>query len=516
MAGKPKRMSLVKQILRMHNLGKGYKSIARSLSISKNTVKSYISRVLISGIPISELLLLEDPELEKSLLSGNPAYKDARYEPIKEKLVYYNKELTRVGVTRITLWEEYKSDFPLAHYSYSQFCALLRQYQFSSKPSLVLEHFVGDKLYIDFAGKKLSYIDRDTGEEIYVQVFVACLPYSDYSFAMAVPSQKISDFIWALQSCLQHIGGVPQTLVPDNLKSAVIKANRYEPTINQVLEDFANHYGTTVTPARVRKPKDKALVENQVKLIYSRVYAKLRNQQFFDLSSLNKAIGEKMQAHNQTRMQRKDYSREEKFLAQEQHTLKELPDQDFEIKYYKSLKVANNNHIYLSEDKHHYSVPYSHIGKQTAVIYTRTLVKVFSDGELIAVHPRSLKKGGYTTKKEHLCSEHQYYKKRSPTYYLQKGYEHSETVYQYIQAIFKQDIYPEQLYRTCEGILNLSKKTNRSEFLQACEIAIENSNYSYTFLKKILENKMTKDNPDTAITKPLPKHANIRGANAFK
>jgi len=139
---------------------------------------------------------------------------------------------------------------------------------------MVLEHHPGDKLFIDFAGKKLSYIDRQTGEIIPVQVFVACLPYSDYSFAIAVKSQKIEDFIYALNACLKDIGGVPQTLVPDNLKSAIIKANNYEPTVNQALEDFANHYGTTVTPTRPRKPKDKALVENQVKLIYSRVYAK--------------------------------------------------------------------------------------------------------------------------------------------------------------------------------------------------------------------------------------------------
>ena len=155
---------------------------------------------------------------------------------------------------------------------------------------MTLEHHPGDKLYIDFAGKLLSYIDKETGEEISVQVFVACLPYSDYAFAMAVPSQKTDDFIHALQCCLKDLGGVPQTLVPDNLKAAVVKASRYEPTINKVLEDFANHYTTTVTPARVRKPQDKALVENQVKLIYSRVYAKIRHQQFFDITSLNKAI----------------------------------------------------------------------------------------------------------------------------------------------------------------------------------------------------------------------------------
>jgi transposase/uncharacterized protein YeaO (DUF488 family) len=515
MAGKPTRMSLVKQLLRMHQKGKGYKTIARTLSVSKNTVKSYVLKVKESRIPIEELLNLEDPILEKALLAGNPAYKDERYEPLKEKLDYYIKELKKVGVTRTLLWEEYKAEFAPNHYCYSQFCELLRQYRRSSKPSMVLEHYPGDKLYIDYAGKKLSYIDIDTGEVIYVQVFVACLPYSDYCFAMAVPSQKTDDFIMALQCCLKDFGGAPQTLIPDNLKAAIIKASRYEPSVNKVLEDFANHYGTTVTPARSRKPKDKALVENQVKLIYSRVYAKLRNQQFFSISSLNKAIKEKVKAHNQTRMQRKDYSREEKFIADEKHALAPLPATDFEIKYYKSLKVAHNNHVYLASDKHYYSVPYIHIGKQVRVIYTSSLVRIFYDGELIAVHPRGLKKSGYTTTKEHLCSEHQYYKKRSPSYYLQKAYHHSEELYQYMNALFKQDKYPEQLYRTCEGILSLSKKTDRTQFTKACTIAQNNTYYSYAFLKRILENKMTENN-DKPPVKPLPGHNNIRGKESYK
>jgi uncharacterized protein YeaO (DUF488 family) len=281
------------------------------------------------------------------------------------------------------------------------------------------------------------------------------------------------------------------------------------------LEDFSNHYGTTVTPTRPRKPKDKALVENQVKLIYSRVYAKLRNQQFFSISSLNKAIKEKIKVHNQTRMQRKDYSREEKFIADEKHFLAPLPATDFEIKYYKSLKVAHNNHVYLASDKHYYSVPYIHIEKQVKVIYTPSIVRIFYDGTLIAVHPRGLKKSGYTTTKEHLCSEHQYYKKRSPTYYLQKAYHHSEELYQYINALFRQDKYPEQLYRTCEGILNLSKKTDRTQFIKACIIEQDNSYYSYAFLKRILENKMTENNDEPSL-KSLPSHNNIRGKQSYK
>ena len=514
MAGKPKRMSQVKQILRMHQQGKGIKSIAKTLSISKNTVRGYVRKAKTSTLPVEALLALEDPVLEGKLWPGNPAYKDERYEQLKNQLEYYSKELKKVGVTRQLLWEEYKTNNPHP-YSYGQFCWHLQQYLRSGKPSMVLEHKPGDKLFIDYAGKPLSYIDRATGEEIEVQVFVACLPYSDYCFALAVPSQKLEDFIYALGCCLKDLGGVPQTLVPDNLKSAVIKANPYEPELNRALEDFANHYGTSVTPARPRKPQDKSLVENQVKLIYNRVYAKLRKLTFFDLPSLNRAIAQKVREHNQTRMQQKDYCREEKFLGNEKHTLQPLPEIAFEIKYYREHKVAKNNHIYLGMDKHYYSVPYTYIGMKVKVIYTRSLVKIYRNAGLIATHPRNTKKAGYTTRKEHLCSHHQYYKERSPTYYLQRGYNHSEELYRYMEALFKQDKYPEQLYKTCDGILNLSRKTNREIFIKACCIALDYGQYSYKFLKQVLENRMT-DYKEEPLVKPLPAHGNIRGASSYK
>lgn len=256
------------------------------------------------------------------------------------------------------LWEEYRREYP-GGYGHTQFFFHLSQQLVARRPSMVLEHCAAEKLYVDFAGKPLSYVDIQTGEIISCQVFVACLPYSDYSFAMAVKSQSVEDFLYALSCFLAELGGVPKILVPDNLKSAITKASRYEPDVNSVLDDFANHYKIAVVPARVRKPKDKALVENQVKLIYTRIYAKLRNQQFFDLTSLNQAIGEKIREHNQTRMQQKPYCREECFLADERHLLSPLPEQPFELKYYKELKVAKNNHIYLSQDKHYYSVPYA-------------------------------------------------------------------------------------------------------------------------------------------------------------
>ena len=256
-------------------------------------------------------------------------------------------------------------------------------------------------------------------------------------------------------------------------------------------------------------------MENQVKLIYSRVYAKLRNQQFFDLASLNLAIKEKIRAHNQTRMQQKEYSREEKFIADEKHSLQGLPAEAFELKYYRDLKVAKNNHVYLGMDKHYYSVPYAYMGSQVKVIYTRSLVKIYCKAALIGVHPRNFKKGSYSTKKEHLCSHHQHYKQRSPTYYLQKAYSYSDTLYSYMEALFKQDKYPEQLYKSCDGILNLASKVDPPIFTKACTIALDNHNYSYRFLKQILENKMTENMGQPPI-KPLPDHGNIRGAGSYK
>jgi len=513
MAGKPKRMSQVKQILQLHKQGYGNKTIARNLGISKNTVKSYLEKYRSSKLSLETLLKMEDHDLEKVFHAGNPAYKDDRFDTLKDNLDYYIKELNRTGVTRKLLWEEYRMSHPTG-YSLSQFSFHLSQHQLSKNPSLVLTHSPGEKLFVDFAGKKLSYIDRATGEIIECQVFVACLPYSDYGFCMAVPSQRIDDFIHALTACLDSLGGAPKVLVPDNLKSAVVKANRYEPTVNRVLEDFSNHYNIAVVPARARKPKDKALVENQVKLIYNRVYARIRNQQFFSLEDLNAAIKMHTANHNQTRMQERGYCRQEHFLSNEKHLLQPLPETAFEIKYYKEYKLAGNNHIYLGQDKHYYSAPYQYIGKKLKVVYTRSLVRIFSGHNLIAVHKRSFVKGAYTTDKNHLCSTHQHYLNRSPEYYKNKAHSFSGTLGKLVELIFSQNRYPEQLYRGCDGLFSLSRNTHPDTFDKACQMAIEYQNYSYSFVQNIIKNKMTETNQEK-IDKALPEHDNIRGREYY-
>jgi len=226
------------------------------------------------------------------------------------------------------------------------------------------------------------------------------------------------------------------------------------------------------------------LVENQVKLIYNRVYARLRNMQFFDLPSLNQAITERIKAHNQTRMQQKPWCREEKFLAEEKKLLAPLPSEKFEMKSYNELLVAKNNHIYFSENKHYYSVPYRLIGTKVKVIYTRGMVYIFSKGKQVAVHIRSYHQGRYTTDKGHLCPQHQHYLARGPGYYLQQAEKKSKVLHQLISLIFTQNRHPEQLYKTCDGLFGLQRKTDPDRFDKACQIAIDHQKLYLHFYKE--------------------------------
>ena len=385
------------------------------------------------------------------------------------------------------------------------------------KPTAILDHNAGEKLYIDFAGDTMPYVDRDTGEIKQAQVFVATLPYSNYTFLMAVPSQKTEDFLHALSSALTYFGGSPKIVVPDNLKAAVTKADKYEPDINRVMEDFANHYGFVVCPARVGKPRDKASVENSVKIIYQWIYAPLRKHTFFSIEDINAAFSEKLTKYNQTRMQQRNYSREEKFLAEEKQVLTPLPEKVFEIKHYAELCVAQDGCIFLGRDKHYYSVPYQYIGEKATVIYTRTLVQIYCKGESVAVHQRT-RGFGYTTKPEHLCSTHLHYKERSPYYYIQTAERYSATFGQMMRLIFAQTQTPETVYKRCDGLLSLHRRTDdRTLFYRACQIAMDNNILTYKFVERIIKNRASLINeidfPETE--KPLPKHENIRGEKYY-
>ena len=507
-------MSKIKQLIQLHESGVSNRQIAQTLGLNKGTVNDYVNKLKSGGMQVSELLSLDEPVMEGKFSAGTAAFTDPRFEQFKKLLPYFEKELERKHVTRHLLWREYLEKYP-SGYRYTQFCYHLNQQLVARHPTAILTHEAGEKLFVDFAGDTIEYIDLETGEVIKVQVFIACLPYSDYSFCMAVRTQSTDDFLYALSCCLNHLGGIPKILVPDNLKAAVIKADRYEPELNRVMEDFANHYGFVVCPTRARHPKDKAKVEGQVRIIYSRVYAKLRNQRFFSLEELNRALSEKTLEHNQTRMQRCDYSREERFLADEKEKLRPLPETSFEKKYYAELKVENNCCIYLARDRHYYSVPYTYIGEKVQLIYTRTLVKIYCRHSLVAVHERTVG-FGYTTVSEHLCSAHRFYRERSPEYYMQAAGKKSNVFKELVTAIFSNSKRPPELsYKTCDGLLSLSRKADPKQFEKACQIAMNAEKYSYRFVQSLVEGKslLMEENEKY---KSLPETENVRGKHYYK
>jgi transposase len=478
---------MVKQILQLHLQGWSNRAIANEPGIDKETVNVHIRKVKANGFAIEELLKLEDPELERVFMAGSAAYADPRYDRLKELLPHYEQELKRKHVTRGLLWKEYIAVHPDG-YRYTQFCFHLNQLPVARKPAAHIEHSPGEKLYIDFAGDTVEFCDRDTVEVRKAQVFVATFPYSNYTFAMACASRSTDDFLHALACCLSSFGGSPKIVVPDNLKAAVIKTGRYEPDLNKIMEDFANHYGFVVLPARVRRSRDKASVENEVKIIYHRVYARLRDRTFFSIEDINQAFREKVREHNQTRMQRNEYSREEKFLSEEKPALIPLPSAVFEKKYYTELLVAGNNYIYLGRDKHYYSVPYAYIGKKVLVIYTRTLVQIYCDGRSIAILQR--RTGfGYTTVHDHLCSSHRHYLNRSPAYYIEQGGKRSAVLEKLICRIFEKAQTPETVYNRCEGLLGLYRKTEHQIFERACQIALDNGQLTFKFVENVIKNR---------------------------
>ena len=319
-------MSLIKQVLQLKQAGESNRGVSRKLPIDKETVNGYVNTVKANGWNISDLLEIDDPELERMFHAGSPAYTDRRMEEFLILLPRYRELLAdpKSHVSRQVLFDEYRTTHPDG-YGKSQFYYHLKQNLVAKKDVtavLANTYKPGEKLMVDFAGDKLSYVDAETGEIVKVEVFVACMPYSDYTYVVCVPSQKTEDFLYAIRMCLEHLGGVPSILTPDNLKSAVISNDRHEPKLNKALEDMGNYYHFVVLPCDPASPTQKALVEDSVRITYNRVYARLRNRTFHSLLELNRAVWELMERHNQTRMQKRPYSREERFHAMEKELLR--------------------------------------------------------------------------------------------------------------------------------------------------------------------------------------------------
>ena len=526
MAGTVKEMSLIKQVLQLKQLGESNRGIARRLPINKETVNGYMNTIDANGWDIGELLKIDDPELERMFHAGSPAYTDARMKEFLRLLPYFREQLTnrKLHVTRQLLWEEYRHTHPDG-YGKSQFYDHLKQNLVAQKDIttvLAQTYKPGEKLMIDFAGDKLSYIDTETGEIIKVEVFVACMPYSDYIYVICVPSQRTEDFLFALRMCLEHLGGVPPIVVPDNLKAAVITPDRHEPELNTALRDMGNHYHFTVLPCDPASPTQKALVEDAVRIAYNRIAAKLRGREFHSLLELNAGVEEQNILLNQTRMQKRPYTREERFHAMEKPLLQPLPEEVFEMRYYADLKVGSNNFVELRHDKvtHFYSAPYIYIGRMARVIFTRSWVKIYVDNQLVATHTRK-HDYGHTYEPEHMASNSRAIMERSAAYYVSWAGKKSEECKAYISEIFnpQRTNKPEEVYyRLCGAILSSYKKYESSLVDLTCRQCLDNRVFTYKKFEAILKhNYITQSDDEPCLFAPVPtNHANMRGSDYFK
>jgi hypothetical protein len=507
----------LKQIITLSKDGLSNRGIATTLSISRNTVNHYILLIKASKHTLDELLDMDVATLEQ-LFPSRSTIDNERYNDL---MLYFDKVNTsrnHPGFTFLHHYEEYKYQVNNP-YGYTQFMEHYKRKYAKIKGSMKLEHKAGYEVYIDFAGKKLSYIDRNSGEIVPVEVFVAILPNSQYTYVEACKSQKREDLIHCMANALSYYGGVPKAIVSDNLKSAVTRASKYEPEINRSLKEFALHYNCAVNPTRSYSPQDKALVENAVRLVYQRIYYPIREMEFFSLEDLNREIKKCLSSYNDLLFKRKEASRKELFQSVERSYLKPLPTTKYELKDYRRAKVQKMGYVYFSPDKNYYSVPYRYIGKSVQIHYTQSWVEVYYNHTRIANHERDPAPGVYFTNKEHLCSTHKAYLDWSPSYFKSMASKHGSDVLSCIEGLMAESDYPEIAYKRAMGIIQLHRQYTSERLNKACKRAVEAGTYSYQRIRNILKNNLDKDESDTSeelYQSHIPLHKNIRGASAYK
>jgi transposase len=517
MAHKGKSMRSIKEIIRMSISGKlSNRTIGRAMKMNHKTVAKFLEVFEKLGIPWAEFDLKTEQEIE--IFFKKQPTTDTRYTDLETQFPYIEKELCRVGVTLKTLWVEYGA-VRLFKYGYSQFCYHYQTWCEKREVRMRMEHKAGDKMFVDFAGKKLSVTDPHTGSVNEVEVFVAILGCSQLTYAEASESQCQTDWVRLNGNAFNFFGGVTAAIVPDNLKSGVIKPCRYDPEINHMYFDFSQHYDTTILPARVRRPRDKALVENAVNLMYQRVYAKLRNEVFYTIDDLNNRIWELLDIHNGDKFQKKEGSRRAIFESVEKAELKPLPGLPFIPKNYEKGSIANNYHVHLKADDHWYSVPHRYYSsgpdkKEVLLRYTSQYVEVYIKSERIAMHERNHKRYGYTTIPEHMPSHHRHIAEWNPERFMKWAEAIGPETREMVSMILKQCGHPEQGFKSCTGVISLEKKFGKERVESACKRACGFGAYSYRSVRNILDKGIEPDQED-AEARSLPDHENIRGQEYY-
>ena len=513
MSQKPIVMEQLKQILQLKGDGVSIREMARRIGISRNSVRKYLVRLdTIKEYP-------SNTELADNAYNNDLLEHDAeRLKQLGQHFISSGTALSKTGVTRQLLWSEYLQQHPDG-YSYSRYCYHLKLYLKNADVSMHMEYQAGDMMMIDFAGKKQYYVDVWTGERIECQVFVAILPYSGLIFCKAVPSQQTADFTDCINAMLKYYGGVPATILCDNLKTAVLRPSRYEPVFTDICNQLNEHYQTTFSATRPYSPRDKAMVERAVNIVYTNIYAPLRNQEFTSLQALNEAMHQQLFLLNNKAYKKTAYSRWYYYEAHERSVLKALPSEPFCPKKVTVLTVQRNYHVQLTEDHLYYSVPYQYVGKKVKILYDNRVLEVYCEHERIALHIRKPHSKAYTTLGEHMPPHHQHMqqiKGWNKEDLLAQAARIGTSVLQAASLMLDNSIYIEQNYKACFGMLMLEKKYTRQRLQAACARALQGTRVNYTMIKNILERGLDKQVPSADINTATLLHDNIRGKDNYQ
>jgi transposase len=510
-------MRKIKEVLRLRfEHQQSARQIAKSCGIARSTVQEYLDRVQKAGIPWPVPPEWDDATLESRLFPPVPLISpEKRQMPSME---YLHQERKKKGMTLQLLWHEYKEANPEG-YQYSQFCELYRQWVDKLDVCLRQEYRAGEKLFVDYAGQTLPLHDPFTGQTREAYLFVATLGASNYTFAEASLTQDLPSWIQSHVHAFEFFNGVAQILVPDNLKAGVTHPCRYEPDINPTYADLAEYYGTVVIPARVRKARDKAKVESAVLIGERWILAALRHHRFFSLAEVNQAISEKLKELNNRKFQKLDTTRKELFDTLDRPALKPLPETPYQYTDWKKAKVNIDYHIEV--DGHFYSVPYQLVKESVEVRFTSTTVEVLFKNRRVASHPRSYRRGGFTTLKEHMPKAHQKYLEWTPSRIIRWAAQTGPHTEKLITHILESKPHPQQGFRSCLGIIHLGKLYPKERLEAACAYALSIHGFFYKSVQSILKNGL--DQKHTLLPKreestlPLPlQHPNIRGKEYYQ
>ena len=504
-------MRKIKEVLRLYfDSCLKQRAISRCLNLSRTTVSDYLSRAAKTGLSWPLLEALTDQELERRLFPPVMTVPSERLIPDWSEV---HTELKRKGVTLMLLWEEYQASAPQT-YRYSQFCELYRRWAGKQKLSMRQIHKAGEKLFVDYAGHTLPIINPRTGEIRQSQIFIATLGASSYTFAEATWNQDLSDWLGSHRRAFEFIGGVPEIVIPDNLKSAVTKPCRYDPDLNPSYQDLAKHYGTAVIPARVRKPQDKAKVEVAVQIVERWILARLRNHTFFSLAEANAAISELLVDLNNRSFKKLPGTRREAFEALDQPVLKPLPATAYEFAGWKKVRVNIDYHVEV--EGHYYSVPYQLQGKQLDARITAGCIELCHKSKRVASHIRSHQKGRHTTIAEHMPKAHKSYVDWTPQRLISWAAQTGPQTAAMVEAILASRCHPQQGFRSAMGLIRLRKVYGAERLEAACNLALAGEATNYKSVKSILETGLDKQPLQSELIQAEPiKHNNIRGGNYY-